>query len=131
MSDLKSIVRFGVVSAVYPQRHSCRLTFPDKDNLVSAEMPILIPAGAKNSYYSLPDVGDECVCICPNNDDSNGGFVLGSFYHDNAPPPTDNPNVAMIRFEDGTTLSYDRSRHELRVDVKGNIKINGKRVDIN
>ena len=131
MKDLKSIVRFGIVSAVYPARHSCRLTFPDRNDLVSGELPILIPAGAKNSYFALPDVGDECVCVCPSNDDSNVGFVLGSFYHDKAPPPTDNQDVSMIKFEDGSTISYDRAKHELNVKINGTIRINGRQVYIN
>ena len=131
MSDIKSMIRFGIVSAIYPGRHSCRLTFPDRNDLVSGELPILIPAGAKNSYFALPDVGDECVCVCPSNDDSNVGFVLGSFYHDKAPPPTDNQDVSMIKFEDGSTISYDRAKHELLIDVKGTIKLKADRIDLN
>ena len=130
MSDIKSMVRFGVVSAVYPERHTCRLTLPDRNDLVSAEMPILA-AGSRNKYYSLPDVGDECVCICPNNDDSNAGFVLGSFYHDKAEPPAQSQDISMIRFEDGSTISYDRASHELNIKINGRIKIVGSRVDIN
>ena len=131
MSDLRSMLRFGIVSSVDASKCTARLTFPDRDNLVSAELPILQAAGAKNKFYCLPDVGDECVCLCPNNDDSNGGFIIGSFYHDKCAPPTTNPEVSAIKFSDGTTISYDRATHELRIDCVGTIRINGRQVMIN
>lgn len=127
-----NLIREGIVSAVYPERCSCRVTFPDRDNLVSAELPILQPAGAKNKFYALPDVGDSVVCLmCPNDPQSCGGFVLGSRYDDKTPPPSDNQDISMIRFDDGTTLSYNRASHELNINCVGNIKINGRNIYLN
>lgn len=127
-----NLIREGIVSAVYPERCSCRVTFPDRDNLVSAELPILQPAGAKNKYYSLVDVGDSVLCLmAPNDTEGNAGYVIGSRYDDKNAPPAQNQDISMIRFEDGTTLSYNRAEHLLEINCVGNIKINGKRIDLN
>ena len=44
----EKILRRGIVSAVYPERHSARVTFEDEDNLVSAELPVLTTFASKN-----------------------------------------------------------------------------------
>lgn len=127
-----NLIREGIVSAVYPERCSCRVTFPDRDNLVSAELAILQPAGAKNKFYSLVDVGDSVVCLmCPNDAQGNGGYVIGARFDDKNPPPAQIQDISLIRFEDGTTISYDRAEHLLEINCVGNIKIHGKRIDLN
>ncbi|MBR4904142.1 MAG: phage baseplate assembly protein V [Selenomonadaceae bacterium] len=131
MNEISNLIRAGVVSTVYPERCSCRVVFLDRDNLVSADLPILQSAGAKNKFYSLPDVGDNVLCLMIPNDDAGSGFVIGSFYSDKKNPPAQNQEVSMIKFEDGTSISYDREKHELKIDCVGNIKINGKRIDLN
>ena len=128
---MNRLIREGKVSAVYPERCSCRVTFPDKDDLVSAELPILQPAGAKNKFYSLVDVGDSVVCLMSPNADDGTGFVLGSRYSDKIKTPSKNKDVSMIRFDDGTYLKYDRKLHELRIKCVGKIYINGQEVRIN
>ena len=128
----KNLIRFGKVSEVLPDKCAARVTFEDRDNLVSAELPILQSACMKNQFYSLPDVGDSVVCLMmPNDEQGNGGFVLGSFYHEKNLPPAQDENISMIKFSDGTTLSYNRQSHLLSVNCVGNIKINGKRIDLN
>lgn len=128
---IKNLIRHGIVSSVNTEKCTARVTFPDKDNLVSAELPILQSAGVKNKYYNLVDVGDSVVCLMTPNSGDGTGFILGSFFNDKVKPPVDNQDVAMIRFQDGTTLSYDRARHELKIDCVGAIKINGTRIDLN
>ena len=129
--DVKNLIRFGVVSAVYPERCAARVTYQDRDNMVSAEMPVLQSSCLNNKFYSLPDVGDSVVCVMFPNDQNGGGVILGSFYTEKNLPPAQAQDIAMIKFGDGTTLKYDRAAHELSINCVGNIKINGKRIDLN
>ena len=132
MNDVKQLIRFGKVSEVIPERCACRVVFEDRDNLVSAELPILQPSCLQNAFYSLPDINDNVVCLMtPNDTQGNSGFVLGSFYTEKNLPPAQDENISMIKFSDGTTLSYNRQSHLLSVNCVGNIKINGKRIDLN
>ena len=129
---MKNLIRAGQVSSVNPVRCTARVTFLDRDNLVSAELPVLQPCAAGNQFYSLPDVGNSVLCLMLPNDDCGGaGFILGSLYSDEKKTPTDNQDVSMIRFEDGTTLSYDRNKHELNIKCVGDIKINGRNIYLN
>lgn len=128
---MTNFLREGVVTAVYAERCSARVEFQDKDSMVSAELPILQPAGARNKFFFLVDVGDSVVCLFAPNSDDGTGFIIGSRYHDNCPPPATGQNVSMIRFDDGTFLRYDRAAHLLEVNCVGNIKFNARRIDLN
>ena len=129
--DIKSLVRVGKVSAVIPERCACRVVFDDRDNLVSAELPVLQSSCLNNKFYGLPDVNDSVVCLMFPNDQNGGGVVLGSFYHEKNLPPAQVQDTSMIKFGDGTEIKYDRARHELSINCVGNIKINGKEIHLN
>ena len=129
--DIKSLVRVGKVSAVIPERCACRVVFNDRDNLVSAELPVLQSSCLNNKFYGLPDVGDSVVCLMIPNDPNGSGFVLGSFYHEKNPPPAQSQDISMIQFGDGSFISFDREKGDLIISVAGNIKINGKEIHLN
>ena len=130
--DVKNLIRAGVVSAVFPERCACRVTFEDRDGLVSAELPVLQSSCLNNKFYSLPDVGDSVVVLSfPNDQSGNSGVILGSFYTEKNPPPADNQDISTINFGDGTTIKYDRAANELSINCVGNIKINGKNIYLN
>lgn len=129
---MKNLIRFGIISSVDPEKCTARVTFPDRDNLVSAELPILQAVGLKNKSYLLPDVNESVVCLMmPNDPLSRGGFILGSFFNDKSKPPAANQDISRIKFGDGTTISYDRAAHELRINCNGRIRINGSEMQIN
>lgn len=131
MSDAKSMIREGRVTVVYPEECSCRVEFEDRDGLISAKLPILQSAGAKNKFYALPDVDDVVVVLAANNDDSNTGWVIGSRFHDKCAPPAKNQDISMIQFGDGSFVSYDRAKHELRIKSVGKIFLDGKEIHLN
>ena len=131
-SGARQLVREGVVTVVYPARHSARVEFADKDNLVSAELPILSAFALGNKSYALPDVGDTVVCLFATNSNQVGdGYILGAHYTDKTPPAANSQDITRFDFKDGTFISYDRANHELKINCVGNIKINGRRIDLN
>lgn len=149
---MNNISREGTVSAVFPERHSARVTFEDRDNLVSAELPVLTPFASKNKSFAMPDVGERVVVLMAANDQtSGGGWIIGSLYTaQNLPSPETGENITRLEFADKTFISYDRKSHlftlqfsdetsithdgetgELSINCKGDIIINGeKQLDI-
>lgn len=71
MADIRNIMRIGIVSTANIDRREVRVTFPDKDNLVSDELPLL-------DHIPVPDVGDSVLCLFLPNGKSKG-FCIGSF----------------------------------------------------
>lgn len=138
--NLRNIIRQGYVSAVYPDRNTVRVTFPDEDNLVSGELQILTSYAGGTKLFTMPDVNEMVVVAMSGNDDSAGtGYVLGSVFTAKTPPNANTIDETKINFADGTVISYNRKTHRLEIDsagdivitAKGNLKLNAERIDLN
>ena len=122
---IKSLVREGTVCAVFPEKMTARVTFEDKDDNVSAELPILTKGSAKNKVFWLPDIDDVVVALfAPNDEESGTGWILGTRFNevDKTPNNTD-ADTTKQEFSDGTYISYNRKSHEMEINCKGNLKI--------
>ncbi|WP_044736659.1 phage baseplate assembly protein V [Geobacillus kaustophilus] len=120
------IVRVGIVSSVNSEKCKARVAFDDRDNLVTAELPVLVRGAMKNKEYWLPVVGEQVVVLfLPNS--NHEGFIIGSLYNDEDIPPTKEKHLRVLQFEDGTTISYDTETHTLSIQCAGpiNIKASG------
>lgn len=130
--EARDLVKEGTVTAVFPERHTVRCEFADKDGLISAELPVLTSWACDNKMFHMPDVGETVVCLFASNADNTGtGWVIGSRFHDKLPPNANKQDVTRIDFKDGTFIQYDRGSHELRIECRGNIRINGKNIYLN
>lgn len=88
MSMLMNIVRVGTVSSIDAEERTARVTFQDKDDLVSAPLkvlentPSLTAQAAEGSNHEIiikpwmPSVGQSVVCLYVPTKEGDG-FVLG------------------------------------------------------
>ncbi len=67
----------------------------------------------------------QVVLACPAGDPSQG-LIVQMVHHDKQPAPSDNPDLDVIVFDDGTTMTYDSSASALKLSGAGNISINSK-----
>ena len=131
-NEARGITSEGIVDQVFPERHAVRVTFPDKDNLTSAELPVLGSFCSGNASYAMPDVGESVVVLNATNDDISGtGFVIGARYDDKTPPKVNSIDKTRMDFKDGSFIEFDRSSGDLRIECKGNVYINGKHIYLN
>ena len=138
---VKSLIREGTVCAVFPERMTARVTFDDKDDAVSPELPILTKGSAKNKDFWLPDINDVVVCLfAPNDEESGTGWILGTRFNDvDKTPEGMDADTTKRTYSDGTYISYNRESHEMEINCKGNLKIvcegnifiKGVRIDLN
>lgn len=124
-SVVNNIVAVGVVSSFNEQNGTVRVTFDDKSNSVSYDMPVVIPQSLKNKDYYLPDVGEHVLCLFLGNGQEQG-FVLGSFYSKADAPPIQKQNKRHTLFSDGTFFEYDRDSNTLTVDCVGHMNLKFK-----
>ena len=117
--------RFGYVSAYDPERHMAQIYFPDKDDLVSAWLPVAIPNSLKNHDERHLDVGEHVYCNMMGNG-LEAGVVICSVYDDKNKPVVHEVNTRSVTFEDGTQISYDRRKHLLKVECVGDIEVHAK-----
>ena len=131
LGDNKRTIAHGIVDCCFPERHSARVIFTDKDNLTSAEYPI-ITGFTKIGRASCRERGESVICICETEDDISGaGYIIGAIYDDKNPPKVSDINKTRIDFADGSFIEFDKSTGNLTINCTGEIKINGKKIYLN
>lgn len=111
----------GIVVAIDEQSCRARVKFPDRDDMISAWLPVMQSFCVGNQEYRLPDEGNQVVCLMDVHYED--GVVLGAIYSDADPPPVADKDLFYRRFKDGSTLVYDRKNHKLTAGIQGDIEI--------
>ena len=125
------------MKAIDPQKMLVRCEIPDMDKVLSPWLLIIVPNSLKNKDYYLPDLEEQIVILLDENSES--GVCLGAVYSTKDIPPINNLDKRHVKFDDGTTVEYDRKTHKLQIKVQGDILIEatgqitlkGSRIDLN
>jgi phage baseplate assembly protein V len=122
---LTDCIRVGKVSAIYPERCTAEVTFDDRGNVVTRELPVLVPFTLKDRAYYMPAVQERVICLFDPGAPSVG-YIVGSYYCDTRIPPYKDENKTYINFEDETHVEYDKKLHTLTVTIpeSGGMSIN-------
>lgn len=140
-TDVRSLIRVGRVSSVNAGNCTARVTFDDEDNLVSAELPIIVPCSKDNKQYWLPDIDTQVLCIfLPHSSGKgvNDGFVVGAFYSTVDAPAEAEETIKSLKLKDGSYVRYDghgniqiHAAGDITITADGNITLQGARIDLN
>lgn len=117
LMKLFKLIRVGKVDSLNPKKGTVSVVFLDLDDSVH-EMPLL------SFEYNLPVINQDVLCVFLSND-TQEGFCLGGFYSEINPPPTDNKDVFIKKFDDGTSIEYNKETKELTLKAANPITING------
>lgn len=134
MSMLRRVIRIGNVSSLNPDNMSCRVTFPDMDDAVSRELPILNTGSRAGKMYWLPSVGEQVLCLMipsQGGRGSNDGVVLGSFFNSVDKPVRTGEGIRRIDFGDGSYVEHDRNTGNLTIKATGTVSITGATIRLN
>ena len=131
--DIRDIFRVGKVSSVNGANCTARVTFPDKDDLVSADLPIIVIGSYQTKGYWVPEVGMQVLCCFmpnPSGRGMNDGFILGGFYSTENPPEQTDPKVRCLKVPDGSYIKFDGAGN-VEIHATGNLKLTAARIDLN
>ena len=129
--DIRDIFRIGKVSSVNGAACTVRVTFPD--DMVSAELPIVVVGSHGTKGYWVPEVDTQVLCCFlpnPSGRGMNDGFVLGGFYSTEDPPEESDPKVRCIKLPDGCYIRFDGAGN-VHIHATGNLTLTGARIDLN
>lgn len=132
-SILSSLVRIGRITSTDDSGQRARVVFDDRDSTESYDLLVLSKNTLKNQDYAQHDIGEEVLCLfLPIGIEQ--GFIIGSYYSAKNTAPASDKGMRKTVFDDGTSVSYDRSTHEMAINVPSsgqlNVTINGP-VNIN
>lgn len=100
-------LRLGRISSINYANGTARVLYTDRDNAVTAELPLL------SFEYRMPEI-DDFVLVCHLPNGAAAGVILGTFWNDSKRPPEGQeglyrkdldktPGVCMLRY-DGSVL---------------------------
>ena len=121
LDRMAQMIRVGFVNARQPEKMRVKVTVRDTTGaqLVTDWLPVLCPRASGDMQYDLPDIDDQVLCLfLPYGLEQ--GFVIGAMYGKQT-PPVQSGDKWHRTFSDGTTLEYDRGRHKLTANVKGDV----------
>ena len=117
----EGIVRIGQVSAVNTAAATARVLFDDRDGLVSMELPVLQGSVQGAQAYLLPAVGERVLCLFLGSGVEQG-FIVGSFYDDDNPPP-ESGQVIYLRISDDCFVLINKATKQIVVSTSGEVSI--------
>lgn len=119
----ESTIRVGKVSSVDYESGTVKVVYADRDNSVTAALPML------SSRYDMPDVGDQILVLHLSNG-TEAGVVLGRFYSGKNLPKESGKGIFRIDFDRGGTayLRCESKAIKIKGDtvtIDGNLSVTG------
>jgi phage baseplate assembly protein V len=107
--------RIGIVTDQDLAQGRVRVRFPDRDQMRSYWLQVVVPKSLADKVFWMPDAGEQVVCLMDECDEA--GAVLGAVYSSVDAPPVQSPDKFHLRFHDGTIIEYDRAAHALTIHL--------------
>src|SRR6516162_9033371 len=121
--------RVGIVQTQDIPNCRVRVTFAERNQMVSWWLPILRWGSQNDKHFWIPDIGEQVVCLMDEHDED--GAVLGTIFSQvDQPPSSMTVDKRHLTAKDGSTFEYDRNSHTLAINVSPNsstlnVTING------
>ena len=106
------MLRFGIVSQINPLLAQARVNFGDDDS-TSFWLPVLQTKTLKDKFYSMPDIGEQVVCLMDNN--SEDGVILGAIYSTEVVAITQSDKELSVNLENGSSINANKETNTLTV----------------
>ncbi len=106
------MLRFGIVSQINPLLAQARVNFGDDDS-TSFWLPVLQTKTLKDKFYSMPDIGEQVVCLMDNN--SEDGVILGAIYSTADVAITQSEKELSVNLENGSSINANKETNTLTV----------------
>lgn len=104
-------IRVGTVSSINYEDGTIRVTYPDLDDAVTDDFPVLHFGGK----YKMPEIGEDVLVLHLSNGDE-AGFVLGSYWTEDDPPAFSGVDVFLQEFANEAGIAYALyQNNELRI----------------
>jgi phage baseplate assembly protein V len=108
------VLRFGYISVFDAEKKLARVRFPDKDDLVSWWLQVVVINTLENQDEINFDPGEHVACLMAGNGIERG-VVLGALWDKKNEPPVGDQDIRVTKYKDGTTVQVDRKNHIVEV----------------
>lgn len=124
LSDLiRRLTNLAVIGTVVMVDYARARAQVDLGGRVSGWLPIPAAMGRNWRGANPMRIGTQVLVVSPCGDPAQG-VIAQILYADALPPTSDNPILDQVRFDDGTTVTYDSASHSLTVHAVGPVTVN-------
>lgn len=116
---LANLIRVGEISALDETERKIRVSF---GSITTAWLDWPATYGRNYRRWRPLRMGQQVIMASPSGELAQAKIV-GFLYRDTIQPPSENPDLDVIEFDDGTVLQYDSASHKLTATVKGAAEI--------
>lgn len=134
---ISNLIRVGKVHSADYTKALIKVEFgtaTDDTPLVTGWIPFSTMRAGNNKTWEPPEVGEQVMLFSPSGD-MEAAIAVPAVYQNDFPAPSDDPNVSMVKYQDGAIIKYDRAAHHLEailpasgtthLDSKGGVTIDG------
>ena len=107
------LIQLGTVASIDHGAATCTVEIGD---LTTGGLPWLAWCAGRIKVWAPPSTGEQCAVLSPEGDLANG-LVLPGLWSDANPAPSSDPDLFLIKFDDGAALSYHFATHTLTVTL--------------
>lgn len=108
------MIRFGTVSKIDADMCRVKVNFAE-DEIESDWLPVAVQGSSGNKYFHIFDEGEHVACLMDEH--AENGVVISAIYSSKDKPSGGGKDIASVEFKDGTTVTYDRYGHRLKVKM--------------
>ncbi len=117
----ETVVR-GKISEIDPNKQLVRVAYGSAEKpMLTAWLPVKPLRSGKAIVWWFPEIGEGVTVISPGN--LLLGEVYPGSYHGEFPAPSNNPELFLVEFGDGSKVSHDRENGKLTVVNVGDVEI--------
>lgn len=127
--DFTATFQEGIVSQIDPKTHRIKAKIPALEELETAWLPFITPNAGGNQFYALPDVGELVAMVLDARGEN--GYVLGAIYNEQDPTPSQNSELWIKKFSNGTVISHDRKTGNVVVNTQGVVTVTASHATVN
>lgn len=117
----EKLIRIGKVSSVNYDKGMIRVTYPDRDDSVTAEIPVF----SFTDEYKMPPIGAEVLVLHLSNG-SAAGVMMGRYWNEKNAPPVSGAGVFRKELGEVTGEAYLQYKDETLTIHAPKIKLDGQ-----
>jgi phage baseplate assembly protein V len=90
------VLRLGTIASVDHANATCTV---ESGDILTGDIPWIAQRAGKVRHWSPPSVGEQCLLLAPEGDLAAGMAIVG-LYSDACPPPSTDPNLILVEYDD-------------------------------
>lgn len=116
---LHNLIRIGTIEEI--DHEIARVRVKSGDNITDW-IPWRTPRAGETTTWDPPTLGEQVILLSPAGDLAQA-VILTGIYSDQHPAPSQDENVWLRRFPDGTEVAYNHQAKKLSIDAKGDLEL--------